>query len=59
MTFSCLKHLLFDTTILETKNDEKYLRYKAIDVANYVIGYTNELGKPVTNAKLQKILYFI
>ncbi len=33
--------------------------YKAIDVANYVISYTNKLKKPVTNLKLQKMLYFI
>ncbi len=35
------------------------MTYKAIDVANYVIGYANKLGQSVTNPKLQKILYFI
>ena len=35
------------------------MAYKAIDVANYIIGYTNKLNKSVTNPKLQKILYFI
>lgn len=33
--------------------------YKGIDVANYIIGYTNSLNNPVTNLKLQQILYFI
>lgn len=33
--------------------------YKAIDVANYIIGYTNKLNEPITNLKLQKMLYFI
>lgn len=33
--------------------------YRAMDVANYIIGYTNSMEKPVTNLKLQKMLYFI
>lgn len=33
--------------------------YKAIDVAKYVINYMNEVGSPVSNLKLQKILYYI
>ena len=35
------------------------MTYKAIDVANYVIGYANKLNNSVTNQKLEKILYFI
>ena len=33
--------------------------YKAIDVSNYIIKYTNINNKPITNLKLQKMLYFI
>ena len=33
--------------------------YDAIDVARYVINYSQEIGSPVSNLKLQKILYFI
>lgn len=33
--------------------------YKAMDVAQYVINYAIELGKPVSNLKLQKLLYYI
>lgn len=31
----------------------------ALDVAQYVIEYCNEKGYPISNLKLQKILYFI
>lgn len=33
--------------------------YEALDVARYVINRSIELGYPVTNIKLQKLLYFI
>lgn len=33
--------------------------YNALDVAQYVINYAIERGKPVSNLKLQKILYYI
>lgn len=33
--------------------------YKAIDIANYIIGYANKIGRSVTNSELQKILYFL
>lgn len=33
--------------------------YKVMDVARYVINYSYEIGRPVSNLKLQKILYFI
>lgn len=33
--------------------------YNALDVAQYVINYAIEQGKPVSNLKLQKILYYI
>lgn len=33
--------------------------YKAMDIAQYVINYAIDLNKPVSNLKLQKILYYI
>lgn len=34
--------------------------YQAIDIANYIIGYSaNVLKKPITNLKLQPMLYLI
>ena len=33
--------------------------YKALDIAKYVVSVCYEQGAPVTNLKLQKILYFI
>lgn len=33
--------------------------YEALDVARYVINKSIEIGYPVTNIKLQKVLYFI
>ncbi len=33
--------------------------YDAIDVARYVINYCNEKGYPISNLRLQKVLYFI
>lgn len=33
--------------------------YKAMDIAQYVINYAIDLGKPVSNLKLQKLLYYI
>lgn len=32
--------------------------YKALDVANYIICYSNEKGCPVNNIRLQGLLYF-
>lgn len=34
-------------------------RYKAIDLANYIIEYANENNKLITNLYLQKILYYL
>lgn len=34
-------------------------KYSALDVARYVINYSWELGQPISNLKLQKLLYFI
>lgn len=33
--------------------------YRAIDIAGYIIEYSNEKGQPVSNLKLQKLLYFV
>lgn len=33
--------------------------YKAMEIAEYVINYSNEIGNPVSNLKLQKLLYYI
>ena len=33
--------------------------YKAITVANYIIEYSNKNMKPVSNLKLQKLLYYV
>lgn len=33
--------------------------YRALDVAKYVIERCNKMGYPISNLKLQKILYFI
>ncbi len=34
-------------------------KYKALDIARYVINYSWYIEKPVSNLKLQKLLYFI
>lgn len=33
--------------------------YNVLDIARYVINYANEKGTPISNIKLQKILYYI
>lgn len=33
--------------------------YKAIDIAKYIVSYAMQQGSPVSNLKLQKILYFL
>jgi uncharacterized phage-associated protein len=33
--------------------------YKALDVARYIINYSNRMGYGISNMKLQKLLYFI
>lgn len=33
--------------------------YTAMQVAKFVVSYCSKLGKPVSNLKLQKLLYFI
>ncbi|MDU2291752.1 MAG: DUF4065 domain-containing protein [Clostridium celatum] len=33
--------------------------YKAMDIAQYIINYAIQLGKPVSNLKLQKLLYYV
>ncbi len=33
--------------------------YNAIDIARYVINFSNKNGKSITNLKLQKLLYYI
>lgn len=34
------------------------MTYSALDIANYMIEYSNGVGKPISNLKLQKYLYF-
>lgn len=34
------------------------MSYSAVDVAKYIVTYSNQKSKPVSNLKLQKILYF-
>ncbi|BDS17298.1 DUF4065 domain-containing protein [Clostridium perfringens] len=33
--------------------------YRVVDVANYIINYSHEIGGSLTNLKLQKILYYV
>lgn len=33
--------------------------YKAVEVAKYVINYSHDINHPISNLKLQKILYYI
>lgn len=33
--------------------------YHAADIANYVVNYTKECGRHISNLKLQKLLYYI
>lgn len=35
------------------------MAYNVLDIAIYVINYANEKGAPISNLKLQKILYYI
>lgn len=34
-------------------------KYSALDIARFVINYSNRSNSPITNLKLQKLLYFI
>ncbi|MDE8038970.1 DUF4065 domain-containing protein [Erysipelothrix rhusiopathiae] len=34
------------------------MSYKSQDVANYIVEYHNSIGKPISNLRLQKLLYF-
>ena len=33
--------------------------YQVMDVARFIVNYSIEIGKPVSNLKLQKLLYFV
>ena len=33
--------------------------YSALEVANYVVKYSNEKNMPISNLKLQKLMYFV
>ena len=33
--------------------------YRAVDIAGYIVGRCANLGRPVTNLQLQKILYYV
>lgn len=35
------------------------MAYNVLDISRYVINYANEKGAPISNLKLQKILYYI
>lgn len=34
------------------------LGYNVIDVSSYIIEYSNKINSPVSNLKLQKLLYY-
>ena len=34
-------------------------KYDALDVANYIVNYSIDSGNPVSNLKLQKLLYYV
>ena len=38
---------------------EADIMYKAMDIAQYVVNYSIEKDNPVSNLKLQKLLYYI
>lgn len=33
--------------------------HNVIDVSKYIINYSNQIGSPISNLKLQKLLYFV
>lgn len=33
--------------------------YNVIDVASYIINYSNQINRPINNLKLQKLLYYV
>lgn len=33
-------------------------KYNALDISSYIINYSNEIGSPINNLKLQKLLYY-
>lgn len=35
------------------------MQYSALDVAKYILNYCSEAGTPISNLKLQKLLYFV
>lgn len=35
------------------------MRYSALEISRYVLTHCYEIGKPVSNLKLQKLLYFV
>lgn len=35
------------------------MRYKALDIARYIINYSCEIERKITNLKLQKLLYYV
>lgn len=37
---------------------ERRRTYSALDIARYIVDYSREIGFPVDNLKLQKLLYF-
>lgn len=46
-------------SIVLEKERGDIMAYKALDVARYIINYSNEQGYGVSNLKLQKLLYFV
>jgi uncharacterized phage-associated protein len=38
---------------------EEFLMARAMDVSDYIISFASDKGKPVSNLKLQKIMYFL
>lgn len=52
------------SSVIEKKRDEEECmmaeKHSALDVAKYIVNYAiNDLKLPITNLKLQKILYFV
>lgn len=35
------------------------MAYRAIDIAKYIVSYCNDKNQPISNLKLQKMMYFV
>lgn len=60
LTKLIFNHIIkLDIFIYSYKEERSVRMYKAIDIASYVINWCNDNNIPVTNLKLQKLLYFL